>query len=209
MIKTVIVEDNLYMQNHLYSVTSSDGRFSVTACFRDSAEAEAYCAANRTDLVLMDVQTLHNNSGLAAAERIKEISKSTKIVIVTSLIDPEILERARSGAADSLWYKDHGPAELTDIMARTVNGEHIFPDSPPSVELNNMYSGDITPRQTDILRRFVKGMTYDEIAADLGITKSGVRWNLEQIVEKGGFENKHELLAALIENKFIVTTLKD
>ena len=52
-------------------------------------------------------------------------------------------------------------------------------------------------------------MTYDEIAEDLKLSKNGVRWNLEQIIEKGGFQNKHELLAAVIENKLIVTTLEE
>lgn len=60
-----------------------------------------------------------------------------------------------------------------------------------------------------ILRRYVMGMTYDEIAEELKITPSGVRWNLDQIVEKCGFANKNELLTAAIESKLIVTTLKD
>lgn len=209
MIKTVIVEDNIFMQKHLQSVLSADNDFYVTASLRDAFEAEEICLSQQTDLVVMDVQTLHNHSGLAAGERIRKNNRHTKVVIVTSLIDPEVLEKAKKGAADSLWYKDHSSVELIDVIKRTVGGEHIFPESSPNVEIKNMFSEDISPRQTDILRRFIKGMTYDEIAADLKLSKNGVRWNLDQIVEKGGFANKHELLAAAIENKFIVTTLKD
>ena len=172
-------------------------------------QAEKICLSENIGFVLMDVQTLHNHSGLAAGKRIRENGKGTKVVIVTSLIDPEVLEKAKSGAADSLWYKDHGTSELMEVIDRTLNGEQIFPDMSPSVELKDMFSADITPRQINILRRFVKGMTYDEIAADLNISKNGVRWNLDQIMEKGGFQNKHELLAADIENKLIVTTLEE
>ena len=161
------------------------------------------------DLILMDVQTQHNHSGLAAAKRIKEQHPETKIVIVTSLIDPDVLAKAKAGAADSLWYKDHSAEELVDVIVQTMEGEHIFPGSSPSVELKEMFSEDITPRQIAILRRFVEGMTYDEIAADLKLSKNGVRWNLDQIVIKGGFANKHEMLASVIENKLIVTTLRD
>lgn len=209
MIHAVIVEDNLYMQNYLSAMLSEDARFCVVGLYRDAFEAERVCAGGGVELVLMDVQTLHNHSGLAAAERIRRRSPGVKVVIVTSLIDPDILRRARAGAADSLWYKDHGSAELMDVIDRTLRGERVFPDVSPSVELKDMLSGDITPRQLSILRRFVIGMTYDEIAADLKLTKNGVRWNLDQIVEKGGFRNKHELLAAVIENKLIVTTLED
>ena len=88
-------------------------------------------------------------------------------------------------------------------------GERVFPDSSPNVELKQMFSDDISPRQMAVLRRFVRGMTYDEIAAELGISKSGVRKILETLMEKGGFENKYELMIALVENKLIVTSLMD
>ena len=208
MIKTIIVEDNLFMLNHLKNMILSDERFEIAGTYRDAFEAQE-ALGRGIDLVLMDVQTLHNHSGLSAGEKFRNSRSKPKVVIVTSLIDPEVLSKAKAGAADSLWYKDHGDAELMDVIIRTLEGERIFPDSSPSVELKDMFSSDISPRQIEILRRFVKGMTYDEIEPDLKLSKNGVRWNLDQLVEKGGFENKHELLAAVIENKLIVTTLKE
>lgn len=208
MIKTILVEDNMFMQNHFAQMLRNESDFELCGVYRDAFEAEAVCRQNAIDLVVMDVQTLHNHSGLAAGQRIRA-SARTKVVIVTSLIDPEILAGAKAGGADSLWYKDHGEAELMDVIRRTLKGEQVFPEASPSVELKGFFSDDISPRQLAILRRFVKGMTYDEIAEELKITKNGVRWNINEIVDKGGFQNKHELLAALIENKLIVTTLED
>ena len=208
MIKTIIVEDNLYIQNHLVHMLSEDDRFSLIGAYEDAFDVIDICKEEHVDLVLMDVQTLHNHSGLAAGERIRR-EGATKVVAVTSLIDPDVLGKAKNGAADSLWYKDHGDDSLIEVLQKTMDGERIFPQFSPSVEIGEMLSKDISPRQVEILRRFIKGMTYDEIAMDLKITKNGVRWNLDQIVEKGGFANKHELLAAVIENRLIVTTLKE
>ncbi len=208
MYKVIVVEDNMFMQKHLVDIFSFDERFTVVGAYRDSREAEKAVSESNIDLVLMDVQTLHNHSGLSSGEKIKNMNKKTKVVIVTSLIDPEVLSKAKRGAADSLWYKDHGDADIVDVILRTLEGENVFPDTSPDVELNNMFSSEITPRQMEILRLFVKGLTYDEIASELNLSKNGVRWNLDRIVEKGGFKNKHELLAAVIENKLIVTTLK-
>ena len=207
MIKTIVVEDNIYFQKHLTQMLSAENGYNIIATLKDAFEAEEICKRGKIDLVVMDVQTQHNHSGLTAGERIRKNSPSIKIVVVTSLIDPDVLAKAKSGAADSLWYKDHSEEELMSVIKKTLGGEHIFPDTSPNVELKDMFSDEITPRQIHILRRFVQGMTYDEIAKDLGISKNGVRWNLDQIVEKGGFNNKHELLAAVIENKLIVTTL--
>lgn len=208
MINTIIVEDNTYIQNHFANMLSADERFNVLGCYRDALDGETACLREGADLVLMDVQTLHNHSGLASARRIREQCPRTKVIVVTSLIDPDILAEARRGGADSLWYKDHCDSDIMEVIELTLAGKNIFPDTSPAVEINEMLSTDISPRQIEILRRFVCGITYDEIAADLKLTKRGVRWNLDQIVEKGGFANKHELIAAVIESKLIVTTLK-
>lgn len=209
MINTVLVEDSLYVQKVLITMIESDERFNLTATFTDAFEAEKLCAYGKTDLVLMDVQTQNNHSGLAAGKRIKEASPRTKVVIVTSLVDPDVLKKARNGAADSLWYKDHGTKDIIDVMVRTMNGERVFPESSPNVTLKDIFSEDLTPKQMKILRYFVKGYTYEEIAQELDMTKRNVRWHLDNIVEKSGFENKYELLIALIDSKLIVANLTD
>lgn len=208
MINTILVEDDSYMQKHFSAMLGSDERFSVAGIFRDAFEVENRCGTD-IDLVLMDVLTLHKHSGLAAGKRIKERYPHIKIVIITSLIDPNVLSEAKRGAADSLWYKDHGTEELLDVIIRTMNGERIFPGSSPSVEMKNMLSGDISPIQIEILRHYIRGFTYREIADKFGLSVSGVRWNISDMIEKGGFNNKEELIATAIENKLVVTTLQD
>lgn len=208
MINTILVEDDLYMQRHFAERLAAEGGFHLAGIYSDAFQAEKHCG-EAINLILMDVQTQHKHSGLAAAERIKKAFPYIKIVIVTSLVDPEVLRRARLGAADSLWYKDHGTAELMDVVQRTLKGEKIFPDASPSVEMEGTMSDHFSPRQLDILRLYIKGFTYQEIADKLGISRNGVRWNLDDMVIKGSFENREALVATAIENKLMVTTLKD
>ncbi|MDD7338727.1 MAG: response regulator transcription factor [Oscillospiraceae bacterium] len=208
MINTILVEDDLYIQKHLTERLNSDGKFCLVGVYRDAFEAERYCNGS-VRLILMDVQTQHKHSGLAAAERIKKAFPSIKIVIVTSLVDPEVLAKAKTGAADSLWYKDHGTDELLDVINRTLGGENVFPNTSPAVEMEGTMSDTFSPRQLDILRWYIRGLTYQEIADKFGISKNGVRWNLDDMVEKGGFPNREALVATAIENKLMVTTLKD
>lgn len=208
MINTILVEDDLYIQKHLTERLNSDGKFCLVGVYRDAFEAEQYCNGS-VRLILMDVQTQHKHSGLAAAERIKKAFSNIKIVIVTSLVDPEVLAKAKTGAADSLWYKDHGTDELLDVINRTLGGENVFPNTSPAVEMEGTMSDTFSPRQLDILRWYIRGLTYQEIADKFGISKNGVRWNLDDMVEKGCFPNREALVATAIENKLMVTTLKD
>ena len=71
MIRTILVEDDLFTQNYFAQMFSSDKKIHFVTAVRDAFEAEKLCT-KETDLVLTDVQTLHRHSGLAAGKRIKE-----------------------------------------------------------------------------------------------------------------------------------------
>lgn len=209
MINTLLVEDDLYIQRHFVERFSEEENIRIVAAVRDAFEAEGLCGQGGIDLVLMDVLTLHKHSGLAAGKRIREAYPNIKVLIVTSLVDPEVLQQARRGCADSLWYKDHGTDAIMDVIRRTMAGERVFPSFSPSVEMKRCMSEDFTPAQIEILRDFIKGYTYREIAEKFNLSVSGVRYNIAEMVRIGGFKNKEELTTVAIENKLVVTTLDD
>ena len=209
MINTLLVEDDLYIQRHFVERFSEEEDIRIVAAVRDAFEAEGLCGQGGIDLVLMDVLTLHKHSGLAAGKRIREAYPNIKVLIVTSLVDPEVLQQARRGCADSLWYKDHGTDAIMDVIRRTMAGERVIPGFSPSVEMKRCMSEDFTPAQIEILRAFIKGYTYREIAEKFNLSVSGVRYNIAEMVRLGGFKTKEELTTMAIENKLVVTTLDD
>ena len=209
MINTLLVEDDLYIQRHFIERFSEEEDIRIVAAVRDAFEAEGLCGQGGIDLVLMDVLTLHKHSGLAAGKRIREAYPNIKVLIVTSLVDPEVLQQARRGCADSLWYKDHGTDAIMDVIRRTMAGERVIPGFSPSGEMKRCMSEDFTPAQIEILRAFIKGYTYREIAEKFNLSVSGVRYNIAEMVRIGGFKNKEELTTVAIENKLVVTTLDD
>lgn len=196
------------MQKYFEYIFFQDEEFRHVQTVSDAEEAVKICGYSAVDLVLMDVKTYHNHDGLKAGKAIKEACPYTKILIVTSLVDPKVLERAKSGCADSLWYKDHGEDEIRDVIRRTVNGEHVFPDVTPDVELNWITSGEISPRQLEMLRLYICGYSYSEIAREMNCSTAGVRWNFQEMIAKAGYSCKEDLIAAALESKLIVTTLK-
>lgn len=209
MINTLLVEDDLYIQRHFVERFSEEEDIRIVAAVRDAFDAEGLCGQGGIDLVLMDVLTLHKHSGLAAGKRIREAYPNIKVLVVTSLVDPEVLQQARRGCADSLWYKDHGTDAIMDVIRRTMAGERVIPGFSPSVEMKRCMSEDFTPAQIEILRAFIKGYTYREIAEKFNLSVSGVRYNIAEMVRIGGFKNKEELTTVAIENKLVVTTLDD
>ena len=94
------------------------------------------------------------------------------------------------------------------MIHRTLDGEHVFPDTTPDVEMNWITSGEISPRQLEMLRLYICGMSYSEIAKKMDCSTSGVRWNFQEMIAKAGYSCKEDLIAAALESKLIVTTLK-
>ena len=208
MIRVLVVEDQKIMQKYFEYILIQDTEFRHVQTVADADTAVKICQNSAIDLVLMDVQTYHNHDGLKAGKAIKETCPYTKILIVTSLVDPKVLERAKGGCADSLWYKDHGEEEIRDVIRRTVSGEHVFPDTAPNVELNWITSSEISPRQLEMLRMYICGYSYSEIARKMNCSMAGVRWNFQEMIAKAGYSCKEDLIAAALESKLIVTTLK-
>ena len=134
MISTILVEDDLYIQKHFVDRLAADGEFHLVGVFRDAFEAEKHCNAT-VKLVLMDVQIKSTSTPALPPRAHQKAFPQIKIVVATSLVDPEVLQRAKLGAADSLWYKDHGTEELMSVVKRTLAGEKVFPDIAPAIEM--------------------------------------------------------------------------
>ena len=209
MIRVMIVEGQKLIRSLLESYIQNEDGYQLAVSIPGAAEAPILCDTEDIDLVLMDVQTEHRENGLAAAKKIRKAHPEIKIVVATSLIDTQVLARAKAVGADSLWYKDHGTDAIMDVIRRTMAGERVIPGFSPSVEMKRCMSEDFTPAQIEILRAFIKGYTYREIAEKFNLSVSGVRYNIAEMVRIGGFKNKEELTTVAIENKLVVTTLDD
>lgn len=106
--------------------------------------------------------------------------------------------------ADSLWYKDGDEGTLMEVVRRTMAEEHIFPDAPPSVEIGTAMSAEFTKGEMKVLRCLVRGLSYNEIAKELGIEPSTVKFHVINMLQKTNLENKLQLAIAATEAKLVV-----
>ena len=207
MVRVMIVEDQKIIQRYLESFFREDRDYVLTASIESAEEAVRLCSSVRANLILMDVKTKGSLNGIAAAKIIKEKYPSTRILIVTSLADSRILSRARSAGADSLWYKDAGEEELMNVVKKTVEGKHVFPDEAPVVEIGEAKSYEFTRKETEVLRFLVKGYPYAKIAEEMGIEVSTVKYHVQNMLQKTGLNSKLMRMMAVAESKMIVKEL--
>lgn len=194
MTNVLIVEDQAMPMELLQLVVNSSERYHVLHSTTNAAMAPVFCSTGDVELVLMDVCTDADSSGLDAAEIIKSKFPQIKIIIVTSIPEFSWLERARRIGADSFWYKT-ASTELLSIMDRTMEGEHIYPDTTPRVQIGRAANHDLTRRELQILRELTTGGSNTDIGKTLGISEYTVKNHVQNLLKKTGFTNRIELAA--------------
>lgn len=155
--------------------------------------ADTYVLKGHIDLVIMDILMQDGSNGLEAAEKIKKLDPSLKIIAVTSMPEVSWMDRAREIGIESFWYKDVSEETILDIIERTLAGESIYPDSTPVVTLGLAKSSEFTPREIEVLRLLTTGVGNDEIAEKLDISQSTVKTHVKHLLEKTGFETRTQL----------------
>lgn len=207
MIKVLLVEDRKMSRDSIIGYMKDSDRYELAAQTASAGMAEMLCMQNHIDLVLMDVCTANNEDGIEATAVIKRHFPKIKVIIVTGMSTVDLLDRAKAAKADSFWYKEIEGDELLDVMDRTMNGEHIYPDKTPIVQIGNMTSIEISDRELEVLRLMAEGNTDQVIAEKLYVSVSAVRYHITQLLQKTGYENRVRLIADLINKDFIVPGL--
>ena len=92
-------------------------------------------------------------------------------------------------------------------MDRTMNGESIYPDTTPVIRIGNAASTEVTPMQLEVLRLMVRGYSNPAIARELHISVHDVKWHIQELFDKTGYNNRVALVGDVINKNFIVPGL--
>ncbi len=204
MIKVLIVEDDRMASKLLEMFLQDSKIYKVAATVESASMAELFCSKGMCDLILMDVCTYMNASGLDAAEKIKAAYPEIKIIIITSQPEISFIERAKSIGVDSFWYKSPVESELLSIMDRTVAGEHVYPEMTPTLKMGCALSIEFTDRELDVFRELITGDTNKEIADRLNMSQYTVRDYIQSMLDKTGFRSRTELAVKARESGLVI-----
>ena len=204
MIQVLIVEDDPMARQLLEIYVEKSGKYALAQSVESAAFAELCCRARQIDLILMDVCTAMNASGLEAAEKIKREFPYIKVIIITSQPECSFLDRARASGVDSFWYKNGTAEELLAIMDRTMAGEQVYPETTPPLQLGDVTSDLLSDRELEVLRELVAGEPDAAIAEKLHMSLRTVKAHIQSMRDKTGFRNRTELAVRAREIGLII-----
>ncbi len=218
-IRVMVVEDQpKILKNQLKLLSTFDDLEVVdTAPSGESALTQFAELPERPEVLLLDLG-LPGIDGIEVTRQVKERWPETEILIFT-IFDEEdrVLEAIKAGASGYLLKGTEADKIVAAIQEVHAGGSVIQPSLArrllrhfrvtPEDSAVDVDEGDDTPkltgREVEILQLIAKGLSNNEAAGTLGLSKATVRTHLEHIYQKLEVTNRVEAVTEGIRKGLI------
>ncbi len=201
MIRVLVVEDQAMLRESLCATINAQPDMEVIGSLSDASLSIGVADKNRPDVILMDVCTEHDQSGIVASAKIKAEHPEIKIVIMTGMPEITFVQQAKEASVDSFMYKNVGTDELLAIIRSTMEDYATFPKPQQGI-----FGGTaaLSKIEIDILRLVCETKSRKEIAAELFLSEGTVKRHISDILAKTGYSNILKLAVHAVSNGYIV-----
>jgi DNA-binding NarL/FixJ family response regulator len=179
----------------------------------DGLEAVKAVEELRPDVVLMDIR-MPKLDGLEATRRIlaRPEPRPRVVVLTTFDLDAYVYEALRAGASGFL-LKDAPEDQLVAAIRIAADGGAMFspsvtrrlieefsrrvsPEPPPGL-------AELTPREREVLRLLARGLSNQEIAAELVVSEHTAKTHVAHILSKLGLRDRIQAVVLAYETGLV------
>lgn len=167
-IKVLIVDDSPFQITLLRELLTESG-YNVIGEAQSLEAVIEEVNRERPDLVTMDM-TIPGTDGFECTKEIHKIDSSIKVVIVSSMMDDEIIKKAKKLHVSGYIQKPVDSEELTLLINRIMGDEELY------LELKDMYAPIFRQSILDIFNKLTKTVPeiLDESTEDKDIHSEGI-----------------------------------
>jgi DNA-binding NarL/FixJ family response regulator len=201
----VMVVDDHPMWRDAVERDLQDAGFDVVAVAANGNEALARFPAARPQVVVLDLQIPGPNGVAVTAEVVRQDPTARVLILSASGEQADVLEAVKAGATGYL-VKSASRSELIAAVRRVAQGDTVFTPGLAGLVLGEFRrmleapadtrrsgDGDLTDRETEILKMVAKGMSYKQIAERLVISHRTVQNHVQNTLRKLQMHNRVEL----------------
>jgi DNA-binding NarL/FixJ family response regulator len=202
--KVLIVDDHALLRKGVRNTIESEEDFEVVGEAEDGAEALAKAKKLKPDLILMDISMPHGN-GLETLSAIKKELPDVKIIMLTVHNKDENLLEATKRGAEGFLSKNVRARALLDSLRGAMRGEAAISRHMAGKILKEFVrlaqiedkktSGQLTPREKEVLQKLSEGLSNREIGLSLCISENTVKVHVKNIFRKLHLQNRTEAAA--------------
>ena len=197
--RVLLADDHRVLSDGLKSLL--EPHFEVIGIVADGRELVAAAKRLDPDVVVLDI-SMPSLNGIDAARQLRSAGARPKLVFLTMHREVTYAARALEAGASGYVMKHSAASELvTAIQEALKGGTYITPQiasellglwrrGAPAAEV----SGELTPRQQEVLQLVAEGRSAKEIATILGISRRTAEFHKARLMESLGVKSMAELI---------------
>ena len=218
MIRVVIADDQPLIRTAVGQLLRSEADIEVVGEADDGAKAVDLALAQHPDVVLMDIR-MPNMDGIEATREIclESALSATRVLILTTFEEDEYVVSALRAGASGFIGKGADPDEiaravravhagdalLSPAATRSLIGKYLDTDPVHARRPSVADPGILTPRESEILLLVARGLSNDEIAAELYISAHTAKTHVKRIMAKIGAHDRAQCVIYAYERRLL------
>lgn len=212
-IRILLADDHVVMRSGLRLLLERQANLEVVAEAADGREAVDKAAAEKPDVVVMDIAMPHLN-GVEATRQIVTRNPATAVVILSMHSDESYVLRSLKAGAQAYLLKDSAESDLISAIEAITNGKSFFSAGVRKIlkedyifQLAKLGSEDtyelLTPREREVLQLAAEGKSNKEIAALLTLSLYTVETHRTHVLQKLNIHSVPELVLYAVRKGII------
>ncbi len=207
--RILLVDDHEVVRLGLKALLDRHPNFEVIGEAGSAREALEQVANLQPDIVVMDIR-LPGTSGIEACEEIVQRFPDTKVIMLTSYAEDEMLFSAIRAGASGYILKQIGGEDLVHALYAVGRGEalldpavtqRVFQEVRKAVKDEEASAfSHLSQQEKHVLLLVSEGKTNREIAKALFLGEGTVRNYVSSILSKLGVNNRAEAAAYAVEH---------
>ncbi|MEM9955453.1 MAG: response regulator transcription factor [Chloroflexota bacterium] len=187
-ITVLIVDDHDIVLRGLEVSLATFSDIEVIGYAHSGTEAIARCQQLRPDVLLLDL-VLPDINGIQVIEGIRERGFDTTFIALTNFKEADLVQGALEAGATSYLLKNVSVDELGIAIRKAIQGKSTLAPEAAQVLIKSMKQPkasdfDLTDREVEVLRLLTQGMSNQQIASKLFISRSTVKNHVSSVIAK-------------------------
>ncbi len=196
--RIAIADNNPVVRAGLIDFISKDDRFDVIDAVHGGNALLSVCESSDPKIdVVIAAWALPDMSGADLLSTVKRRNIKTPVVIYTNDTNPKVLHKAAKLGASGFVLKSDDSMILLDTISLVSRGRLCLPYVDIATISDNPLNV-LTVREHQLLVALAKGLTNEQIAARIGISRNTVKYHLKNIYDKLGVKNRAMAVALFV-----------